>query len=192
MKKTLLLTLIASTFIFANGETKPVSSTISPTTLNEEGDVISSIPMTIGLLGGILQGEGENDEWENMFGAEFAFECLFSSNVRSQVQYTYYDVDGLTMQQISTNPHFVFYFENFGESVEFGVGPHLGITQIEKGNDDDIVFTYGIGTSVRMDIANNIFVGAEVRYEWTTDATLGNKDESYDNAKVFAKIGYTF
>ena len=192
MKKTLLLSLLASTLIFASGETKPVTSSLSPTTLNEEGDYISSIPISIGLLGGIQQGDGDNDEWENMFGAELAFECLFSQDVRSQLQYMYYNVDGLTMQQLSANPHFVFYFDDLGESVEFGVGPHFGITQVEKGNDDDIIFTYGLGTSVRTNIADNIYVGAEARYEWTTDATLGGKDDSYNNAKVFAKVGYSF
>jgi len=36
-------------------------------------------------------------------------------------------------------------------------------------------------------------VGAEARYEWTTDATFGGvDDDDLNNAKIFAKLGYSF
>lgn len=192
MKKLLLLSALTSSLIFASGSVSSLTSVNPTNTLNEQGDFISPIPVSFGLLGGLLQGDAEESEWQNIFGAEIAFECLFSSDIRSQLQYLYYDVDGTTMQQLSANPHFTFYFDDLGDSVEFGAGPHVGVTQIKIGDEDDIIVTYGAGLSIRTDITEHIFIGAEARYEWTTNATLNNTETSFNNTKVFAKLGYNF
>ena len=194
MKKTALLSVLASTLIFAGGDIAPVEPVQQTTTFDETGSTAGSIPMSFGLLGGVTRGdnEGRGDDdadWEGFYGAEFAFPCLFSSDVRSQLQVTNYDQDGLKMLQISANPHYVF---NRGSAVEFGFGPHLGAAKVEIADEDDTVFTYGLGASLRSDITEHFYVGAEARFEWTTDATFGGIEDDLNNAKVFAKLGYNF
>ena len=186
MKKTALLSVLASTIIFAGGDLNPVEPMVQTPDVAESS---VGIPVGFGLLGGVMKGEGDNTDWNPVYGAELSFECLFSSSVRSQLQYTYYDEDGVKMQQLSANPHYIF---NRGDVVEFGFGPHIGVAKVEIANEDDTIFTYGVGASLRSDITENFFVGAEARYEWTTDATFGGIDDNLNNAKVFAKLGFSF
>ena len=189
MKKTALLSVLASTLIFAGGDIAPVEPMVQTPAVNETDNSVGSIPMSFALLGGVMKGEGSDTDWKGFYGAELAFECLFSSDVRSQLQLTNYDHDNLQMLQLSANPHYIF---NRGDAVEFGFGPHIGVAKVEILNEDDTVFTYGLGASARADIASNFFVGAEARYEWTTDATFNGVDDDLNNAKVFAKLGYSF
>lgn len=186
MKKTLLLSALASTLIFAGGDIDPVEPMVETPVVAESS---TGIPMGIALLGGVMKGEGSNTDWKGFYGAELSFECLLSDSTRSQLQLTNYDHDGLKMLQLSANPHYIF---NRGDAVEFGAGPHIGVARVEIGNEDDTVFTYGVGASARADITENFFAGVEARYEWTTDATFGGVDDDLNNAKVFAKLGYSF
>jgi len=184
MNKTALLSVLASTLIMASGDIDPVKST------NSIDRVESSIPTGFALLGGVLKSEGYNTDSNALYGAEFSFECLFSSDIKSQLQFTYYDdEDSIKRFQLSANPH---YIVNRGDTVEFGFGPHLGAAKVEMGSEDDTVFTYGLGASLRSSISENFFVGAEARYEWTTDAEFSGVEDNLNNAKVFAKIGYSF
>ncbi len=186
MKKTLLLSVLASTLIFAGGDIDPVEPMVETPAVTEDS---TGIPMGIALLGGAMRGEGDDTDWKGFYGVELSFECLLSDSTRSQLQLTNYDHDGLQMLQLSANPHYIF---NRGDAVEFGAGPHIGVARVEIGNEDDTIFTYGVGASLRSDITENFFLGAEARYEWTTDAEFGGIEDDLNNAKVFAKIGYSF
>jgi len=186
MKKTVLLSILTSTLIMAGGDIDPVEPMIETPAVEEAS---SGIPMGIALLGGVLKGDGDNTDWNPLYGVELSFECLLSDSTRSQLQYTHYDEDGIKMQQLSVNPHYIF---NRGDTVEFGAGPHIGVTKVEIANEDDTIFTYGVGASLRANVTNHFFVGAEARYEWTTDAEFNGVEDDFNNAKVFAKIGYSF
>jgi opacity protein-like surface antigen len=187
MKKIALLPLLAATFIMAGGDIDPVEPNIEMPAISEDVSV-SSIPMSFGLIGGVLKGDGV-DDWNPLYGVEFSFECLFSSSVRSQMQITNYDEDGIKMLQFSANPHYLF---DIAKDTTFGVGPSLGVAQVEINDEDDTIFTYGLGASIRTEITEHFYVGAEARYEWTTDAEFLGEEDDFNNAKVFAKIGYTF
>jgi len=189
MKKIALLSVITSTLIFAGGDIEPVEPMVQTPTFYQVDEEVASMPMGFALLGGVMKGEGDSTDWNPVYGAELSFECLFSSAVRSQLQYTHYDEDGLMMQQLSANPHYIF---NPGATIEVGFGPHIGVAKVEIANEDDTIFTYGVGASLRSDITDNFFIGAEARYEWTTDATFGGVDDNLNNAKVFAKLGFSF
>ena len=93
------------------------------------------------------------------------------------------------MLQANINPPNMF---DIAKGTQIGVGPTLGVPNVEVGNEYDTIFTYGIGASIRKDLTENIFAGAEAKYEWTTDATITGVDQDFDNASVFAKIGYSF
>ena len=185
MKKAILLSVLTSTLIFAGGDIAPVTSTVQ----NPVEEIAPTIPMSLAIIGGVMKGEGSDTDWNSFYGAEFAFKCLFSDNTRSQLQLTNYDHDGIKMLQLSANPHYIF---NTGDTVEFGFGPHLGAAKVTIDNEDDTIFTYGVGASLRSNITENFFVGAGARYEWTTDAEFSGEKDNLNNAKVFAKIGYAF
>ncbi len=185
MKKIVLLSIAATTFMMAGGDIDPVEPMVETPMVEES----SSFNPALALIGGVMRGEGDNNDWKGFYGAEFSFDCLISDAVRQQIQITNYDHDGLQMLQANINPHYMF---DIAEGTKFGVGPTLGVARVEIGNEDDTVFTYGVGASLRQDITENFFVGAEAKYEWTTDAEFGGVEDNLNNAKVFAKIGYQF
>ena len=193
MKKITLLSVLTSALIVAGGgnleEVEPITPSIETLQVNEVSNSTSRIPMSVAYIGGIQKGEGDDLDWEVFNGFEFSFGCLLSESVRSQLQITTYNQNNIAILQVSTNPHYIF---NVSEKVALGVGPHLGLAKVEIGTEDDIIFTYGLGASIRTDITEHFFIGAEARYEWTTDATFAGVDDDLNNAKVFAKIGYSF
>lgn len=187
MKKIVLLSVLTSTLIMA----APLQSTRTINVASEQYSaqlLTSDITLSIALLGGIMKDQ-DADNWEDIYGAEFSFKCLFSDNIRSQLQLTQFDDNYIQMLQLSMNPHYIF---NRGEDVEFGIGPSFGIANAEIGSKDDIVFTYGLGASIRTDFDNNFFIGVEARYEWTSDIEFSEEKDNLNNAKLFAKIGYWF
>jgi len=191
MKKTLLLSVLASTMIMAGGDIAPVEPMVETPSADETP---FSMPMGISLLGGVTRDTETHDEWDPVYGAEFSFPCLISDDIRQQIQFTYTENkdDGIPdnkMMQLSVNPHYIF---NRGDTVEFGAGPHLGLARVELADEDDTIFTYGLGVSLKTDISGDFFVGVDARYEWTTDAEFNGIEGNFNNAKVFAKIGYQF
>ena len=186
MNKTLLLSVLTSTLIMAGGDITPVEPMIQTPVVEE---VTNSFNPAIALIGGVMKGDGDDTDWEGIYGAEFSFNCLFSDAIRQQIQVTNYDEDGIKMLQANINPHYMF---DVTPSTQFGFGPTLGFAKVEIGNQDDTVFTYGVGASIRTNISSHFFVGAEAKYEWTDDAEFYGIEDNLDNAKVFAKIGYQF
>jgi len=186
MKKTALLSVLASTLIMAGGDITPVEPMVETPMIVDES---SSFNPALALIGGVMRGEGDNNDWKSFYGAEFSFDCLISDAIRQQIQITNYDHDGIQMLQANIIPH---YMIDIAEGTQIGFGPTFGVAKVDIGSEDDTVFTYGVGASVRQDLGENFFVGAEAKYEWTTDATLGGVDDDFNNAKVFAKIGYQF
>ncbi len=187
MKKTLLLSVIASTFMMAGGDIAPVEPVVETPAVQEAPS--TDFAPAIAIIGGVMDIDHTESDWKGFYGAELSFNCLFSDKIRQQIQITNYDNDGIQMLQANINPH---YMIDIAEGTQIGFGPTLGIAKVEIGNEDDTIFTYGVGASVRKNITQNFFVGAEAKYEWTTDATLNGVDEYFDNAKVFAKVGYQF
>ncbi len=188
MKKTLLLSVIASTLMMAGGDIAPVEPMVETPDVQAEAPSRNFAP-AIALIGGAMDIDNSNSDWKGFYGAELSFNCLLSDAIRQQIQITNYDNDGIQMLQANINPHYMF---DIAEGTKAGVGPTLGVAKVEVGNDDDTIFTYGVGASIRTDLTENIFAGAEAKYEWTTDATIAGVDTDFDNAKVFAKLGYQF
>lgn len=195
MKKIALLSIVASTLMMAGGDIEPMEPMVNtPNVSTPSSSSNFGIATGFALLGGVMkldENENETRDWEAMYGAELSFECLFSSAVRSQLQFTYTEEDDYKIYQLSANPH---YMVDLGESTQFGIGPSLGGMMIESELDSDrtdTIFTYGIGASLRTDLTENIFAGVEARYEWTTESDEF-ADRTFDNAKVFAKIGFQF
>jgi opacity protein-like surface antigen len=187
MKKTLLLSVIASTLMIAGGDIAPVEPVVE--TPDVEAAPVTDYAPALALIGGAMKFDKSGSDWKGFYGAELSFTCLLSNQVRQQIQVTNYDNDGIQMLQANINPH---YMIDIAEGTQVGFGPTLGVARVEVGNDDDTIFTYGVGTSIRKNLTENVFVGAEAKYEWTTDVTIAGVDTDFNNAKVFAKLGYQF
>ena len=186
MKKTILLLVLLSTFIFAGGDIEPMEPIIDTPIIEESS---AFIPTGIAVLGGAMKIKGYPNDWKGFYGVELSFPCLVSDSVISQIQITNYDNNDLKVSQINANPHYVF---NLSQSSFIGVGPSIGVARLEKGNETDTVFTYGVGVSVRTNITDSFFIGAEARYELSAETDLSGFKDDLTNAKVFAKLGYSF
>lgn len=175
MKKTILLSLMASSLMMAGNNTIL--------------DDAFTFEPSIAILGGAMKNDNNNADWEALYGVEFGFNCLATDTIRQQLQITSFEEANTKVLQVNINPH---YLVPLSDSIKIGFGPTLGLAQIDNGVDTDTVFTYGLGTSLNLDISQNFFVGTEVKYELTQDATLSDISTDIDNLKVFAKLGYRF
>lgn len=190
MKKTILASLLASSLVMAEQGNITVEPYVEP----EKVEEVTPIPVSVALLGGMMKfaadsHDGHEYDAEFIFGAELSFPCFLSSDFRSQLQVLMYD-DGFTETwQISANPHYIF---KVSEDTQIGVGPSLGIAHFEIDAKNDYIFTFGVGASVRHDIDEKFFVGAEARYEWPAKAEIDGMEYDTNNFKIFAKIGMNF
>ena len=124
-----------------------------------------------------------------MYGLELGFNCLANDSIRQELQLTSFKDGDLKILQANVNPQYV---TNINQMLKFGFGPTAGLASIDNGTDSETLFTYGVGTSLSFNVNENIFVGAEFKYELTEDATFGDVTNNFDNIKAFTKIGYQF
>ena len=175
MKKTILLSLMASSLMMAQNNTILDSEfTFDP---------------SIAILAGAMKNDNNNADWKTLSGIELGFNCLATDTIRQQVQLTNFKDNNLKVLQVNINPH---YIVALNDTIKFGFGPTLGFATIDNGVDTDTVFTYGMGTNLSLNVNENIFLGTEIKYEFTQDASLSGVNNDIDNMKVFAKIGYQF
>ena len=178
MKKTILLSLMASSLMMAQNNTILDSN--------------FKLEPSIALLGGLESIHGELNQ-HAVYGVELGFNCLAASAVRQQIQVTNYKNNDLKILQVTINPYYYVPINTtLNDTVKIGFGPTVGLTKIDNGTDSDTLLTYGLGTNLTVDVDTNYFLGAEVKYELTKDTTLTGFADDANNLKVFAKAGYRF
>ncbi|RUM62045.1 MAG: hypothetical protein DSZ03_07450, partial [Sulfurimonas sp.] len=138
----------------------------------------------VALLGGYGEMEKAYDG-DYMYGLEFSLACpalqLEHYDIRQQISLVHQSKHGLRMTSLEFNPHILF---DLDENMQLGVGPGFGVIFTDA-DATDIIGGINIGASVNYDIDAVYFVGAEARYQWTTDADLGNGVEhSLDNYRT--------
>ena len=147
----------------------------------------------VAIIGGSLQGDESGDKSEAFYGLEISMDCPLlkvpTGKIRQQANLTSYDNDGIKMNEFNLNPH---YQISLSDSTSFGVGPSFGVAQVELEDEDDTIFTYGVGASVRTNLTNEMFIGAEARYTMTSDAEFFGEKDDFNNYKFFVKLGYQF
>lgn len=130
------------------------------------------------------------DDTQSIYGVEVSLNCPLLSpptdTIRQRLSITNYDYDGLSILSVSLNPHHMF---QVADTTTIGFGPSLGVSTVDVGDEDDVVFTYGLGASLRSDISDRLFVGVEARYELTQESDIV---DDLDNTKVLVKLGYQF
>jgi hypothetical protein len=185
MKKIALATLLtASTTLLMAQETKflPIAT---------ENNY--SLSPSVALVGGY----GKYDELDSgsaLYGIELDIACpllqLSSNKIKQQISVVHYsEKDKFNSTSIELNPHVMFDVAN---KLQVGVGPGFGVVFADADGDTDTVFGINIGASANYDITSKMFVGAEARYQWTTDADFGGGDVSLDNYRTLLKVGYHF
>jgi opacity protein-like surface antigen len=153
--------------------------------------------VAVALIGGGTQidesGSNQSDDDATTYGVELSLDCPLLKpphhTIRQQVSYVETDEDGLKTSSIELNPHHMF---DMNDKLQVGFGPSLGFTKLETATDDDTVFTYGLGASVRYNVTPKLFVGAESRYAWSDDVDLAGVNADYDTLRLLAKVGYQF
>ena len=175
MKKTLLISLMASSFVMAQNNTILDSEfTFDP---------------SVAVVGGAMKADYSDADWNGLYGVELGFNCLINDSIRQAVQLTSFKDGDLEILQGNVNPQ---YEVAVSDTVNVGFGPTVGLASIDNGTDTDTVFTYGVGTSLNVNLTKDIFLGTELKYELTEDADLGEVSDNFNNFKAFAKIGYQF
>jgi len=175
MKKTILLSLMASSFMMAqNNSVLDSEFTLSP---------------SVALIGG-LESVHSSLSQNAVYGVELGFNCLATSAIRQQIQITQFKDNDLKISTVTINPYYYVPINTTSnDTVKIGFGP---ITKVDNGTDSDTLFTYGVGTNLTVDIGTNYFLGTEVKYELTDETLLTGFANDADNLKVFAKAGYRF
>ncbi len=144
----------------------------------------------------LLVGYGEMErayDGDYMYGLEFSLACpalqLPTLDIRQQISLVHQSDHGLRMTSLELNPHLLFNLDN---KVQLGVGPGFGLI-VTDADETDLIFGVNVGASIHYDIDKNYFVGAEARYQWTTDAELSKDVErSLDNYRTLVKVGMHF
>ena len=175
MKKSIIFSLLASTFLMAENST----------VLDES----FKLEPSLAVLGGVVKSDNAYAHAEIFYGLEYGFNCLVSDTVRQQLQITNYKDKNLKMTQINLNPH---YMINVNSNMQLGFGPTFGLARVDNSQDKDTIFTYGAGGSLIQNLNEILFVGAEAKYEWSEDASLAGVNDNFNNVKVLLKAGYRF
>ncbi len=183
--KQIILTasLLLATLVHAQRET-----TLLP--------VVNSADYTPAPAVALLVGYGEVEkayDGDYMYGVEVSLACpalqLSMYDIRQQISLVYQSDHGLRMTSLEFNPHVLF---NLDEKVQLGVGPGFGVI-VTDADESDVILGINVGASIRYTIDATYFVGAEARYQWTTDAELSKGYErSLDNYRTLIKVGMHF
>ena len=130
-----------------------------------------------------------------VYGAELSFDCpVFTlpgdNPLRQQLSINRYNKKGLKVTTIEMNPY---YFIDLAKDLTFGFGPAIGAVRGDPTDGDaEWLFSAQVGAGVKYYI-NNFLVGADIRYQWTTEKSFGGTtDVGLDNTRFLLKAGYRF
>ena len=145
----------------------------------------------VALIGGYIKHE-EGDA-SAVYGVEFSLACpafqLPSLDIKQQislVRETDGDFEAITLE---FNPHVMF---DVSKNFQLGVGPSLGVV-FAKEVESDVAYAVGAGVSANYNFTNGMFVGAEARYQWTSDVELvAGANFDLNNARAVLKVGMHF
>lgn len=144
---------------------------------------------TLALLGGIQDPDVRGAGADSLMGIELSLNCPLiqppKNRIRQQLSLSRYDDSGLELTSLEINPH---YMMPLSEHLELGVGPGLGIVRAEAGRDEETLYTAQAGASLQYRVGA-LYLGAEARYQLTTEDSLGGRDRDVDNSRFLLKVG---
>jgi hypothetical protein len=121
----------------------------------------------------------------DLYGVELSLVCPLvhasEHTIRQQISLTKFHKNSVDLYTLEANPHYLYQLESH---TYFGIGPSLGLSK-SSGTDDSIVGTIGMGASIKKDLTQELFLGAELRKVYATERDV-------DNVRVIVKVGYYF
>ena len=148
---------------------------------------------TISLMAGQMQSLSEIGDAAIGMGVEFSLNCPAiqppTNRIRQQVSYFNYQDGDSTLHTFEASPHYVI---EVMPKLEIGGGPGIGFVSADVDGKTANMPAFQLGGSIHYRI-NSVFIGAEARYQWTTNADVGNgKENGAKNARGVIKVGYDF
>lgn len=125
------------------------------------------------------------------YGVELEMNCLLikapGNRLRQHISYTYYSETGGTIHNIELNPH---YAVEVAPKFKLGAGPGLGVVMMDPDvGSGENYFGVQLGASASYEPVDKVLIGAEVRYQLTTEDD-NNNDAT--NWRAMLKVGYHF
>lgn len=147
---------------------------------------------TLAVIGGAMDPDFSDADSDALYGLELSLNCPLlqtpSNRIRQQLSVTHYDEDGLEMVSVEINPHYVV---PVSDGLEFGFGPGLGVIDVDSGSDSETLLGLQAGMSLHYR-RDAMFVGAEARYQVTTEEEFAGVDRDADNSRYLLKAGINF
>ncbi len=148
---------------------------------------------TLSIIGGQVSPDAQGAESGSAQGVEMSFACPLiaapDAGIRQQFSITQYDEQGLELQSIEINPH---YLIDMGKGLQLGFGPGIGYTTTTVATQEESVWGMQLGASVHYRPSKRLFLGADVRQQFAGEANLGGSDIETDNSRVSFKVGVNF
>ena len=130
----------------------------------------------------------------NFTGLEVAFDCPLlqppTNRIREQLSYVHYSEGNKDIDSVEINPHYVV---EVSPGFEIGGGPGLAYILTNTPANDPSLWGLNIGLSAHYAPMGHLFLGAEYRYQITSDEDFGNGiKEDLNNGRFDIKVGYRF
>ncbi len=185
--KTIKSTIAASLFIAASAQASEGQWRWFPG-LDSQYQAQTSLA----LIGGSADVDLSGQDSDSLYGIEASFNCPLlqtpANRIRQQVSLTRFDADGLDITALEINPHYVV---PVADGLEAGFGPGFGAAKVSVAGSDETVLGVQLGASLHYR-RGAMFVGAEARYQWTTEENFGAGDIAIDNSRILLKAGVNF
>lgn len=144
---------------------------------------------TVALLGGALDPDIDGASSDTLYGIELSLNCPLiqppSNRIRQQLSLTRFDDQGVEITSLEMNPHYVV---PVAENLELGFGPGFGVMWVDSGDQSETLLGVQAGVSLHYR-RDGFFVGAEARYQLTSEEDFGAGDTDINNSRVLLKVG---
>ncbi len=149
---------------------------------------------TVSLMLGRMS-PGDEFRSATIVGAELSLNCPLlqppTNRVRQQISFVSYDKGRTEINSLEINPHYVV---EVAPGLELGAGPGLGLVMVDTPGGDGTVLGLQFGASAHYHASSPLFIGAEARYQVTTEDRFGSGGPKTDvnNFRFAIKLGYSF
>jgi len=151
---------------------------------------------TVSLMFGTVQPSDSDADSQTIVGAELSFRCFLlqvgDNQLRQQLSLTQWEDGGLTARNLELNAH---YQVDVAKDTKVGFGPGLGLILTDlSGSDNPTFLSAQLGASVHYTGLGPVFLGAEWRYQLTTEESFasGFGEDDMNNWRAAVKVGYSF
>jgi len=151
---------------------------------------------TVSLMLGTVQPSDSDADSQTIMGAELSFRCVLlqvgDNQLRQQLSFTQWEDNDFTAQNLEINAH---YQIDVAKSTKVGFGPGVGLILTDGPvGDDPTYFAAQLGASAHYTGLGPVFLGAEWRYQLTTEESLGSGlgKNDMNNWRAAVKVGYSF